>query len=322
MADVLHDIVLPLDAPARRARRVQRDAARADVVAAPVMGLADGPTEVHKVTVARQVLKQYKPSEGLWPTEHLPDKRAAARKRFADHSSSRREPLTEPVASRTTSTSADRLDRCGRARRAGWTSTVCPGAGAPLELRFDQRRRVERDLRAAPRRASHGAAPCRRRASPRAATRRCCASTGCSPRSRGTDVPHARGHRRVRRRVGDRRVLLRHGATSTAGRRCSSRAAGRRRSTPTSRRARGLAFELVDGDRQLVAASTGGRVGSRASAGPRASTSARSIAGWPISRSSSSARSPGSTPPPTGCAATSRESTSPASSTATTSSPT
>jgi acyl-CoA dehydrogenase len=50
---------------------------------AAVMGLADGPTEVHKVTIARQVLKQYKPAEGLWPTAHLPERRAEARKRFA-----------------------------------------------------------------------------------------------------------------------------------------------------------------------------------------------------------------------------------------------
>jgi acyl-CoA dehydrogenase len=49
----------------------------------PVMGIADGPTEVHKVTIARQVLKRYQPYEGLWPPEHLPERRAAARKRFA-----------------------------------------------------------------------------------------------------------------------------------------------------------------------------------------------------------------------------------------------
>ena len=50
----------------------------------PVMGIADGPTEVHKVTVARQVLKEYKPSEGLFPSAHLPPRQEAARKKFAD----------------------------------------------------------------------------------------------------------------------------------------------------------------------------------------------------------------------------------------------
>jgi acyl-CoA dehydrogenase len=45
---------------------------------APTMGIADGPTEVHKVTVAQQVLKQYAPHEGLWPSEHIPAKRALA----------------------------------------------------------------------------------------------------------------------------------------------------------------------------------------------------------------------------------------------------
>jgi acyl-CoA dehydrogenase len=47
-------------------------------VAAPVMGLVDGPTEVHRVTIARQVLKSYKAVDGLWPSEHLPTRRAAA----------------------------------------------------------------------------------------------------------------------------------------------------------------------------------------------------------------------------------------------------
>jgi acyl-CoA dehydrogenase len=50
----------------------------------PVMGIADGPTEVHKVTIARQVLKQYEPYEGLWPPEHLPERRAEAKAKFAD----------------------------------------------------------------------------------------------------------------------------------------------------------------------------------------------------------------------------------------------
>ena len=50
----------------------------------PVMGIADGPTEVHKVTIARQVLKEYQPSDGLFPSTHLPPRQEAARKRFAD----------------------------------------------------------------------------------------------------------------------------------------------------------------------------------------------------------------------------------------------
>jgi acyl-CoA dehydrogenase len=50
---------------------------------AAVMGLADGPTEVHKVTVARQVLRDYQPSDDLWPTGHLPKRLAAAREKYA-----------------------------------------------------------------------------------------------------------------------------------------------------------------------------------------------------------------------------------------------
>ena len=54
------------------------------MVGAEVMGVADGPTEVHKITLARQVLKGYQPVEGLWPSAHLPSKRAAARERLAE----------------------------------------------------------------------------------------------------------------------------------------------------------------------------------------------------------------------------------------------
>ena len=54
------------------------------LMGAEVMGIADGPTEVHKVTVARQVLRDYKAVDGLWPSGHLPTRRAAARERFAD----------------------------------------------------------------------------------------------------------------------------------------------------------------------------------------------------------------------------------------------
>ena len=48
------------------------------------MGIADGPTEVHKVTIARQVLKGYRPQEDLWPREFLPRRIAEAKEKFAD----------------------------------------------------------------------------------------------------------------------------------------------------------------------------------------------------------------------------------------------
>jgi acyl-CoA dehydrogenase len=51
-------------------------------VAAPVMGLADGPTEVHQQTIARQVLKDHQPAPGLWPTQHLPDRLAWAEEKL------------------------------------------------------------------------------------------------------------------------------------------------------------------------------------------------------------------------------------------------
>lgn len=54
------------------------------VTGAAVMGLADGPTEVHKTTVAKQVLRGYQAAEDVWPTEWLPRKRDAARQRFAE----------------------------------------------------------------------------------------------------------------------------------------------------------------------------------------------------------------------------------------------
>jgi acyl-CoA dehydrogenase len=53
------------------------------ILGASVLGLADGPTEVHKMTVARQVLRDYKPSDDLWPSGHLPKRLEAARAKFA-----------------------------------------------------------------------------------------------------------------------------------------------------------------------------------------------------------------------------------------------
>jgi acyl-CoA dehydrogenase len=82
-AKVLHDVIdraiqvhgslgfssdLPLEAMYRHAR-----AAR----------IYDGPDEVHRVTVARQVLKDYSAPEGPWPRDHIPTRREAARQKFA-----------------------------------------------------------------------------------------------------------------------------------------------------------------------------------------------------------------------------------------------
>lgn len=53
------------------------------MVGAQVMGIADGPTEVHKVTIAKQVLRDYKAVDGLWPSAHIPTRREAARERYA-----------------------------------------------------------------------------------------------------------------------------------------------------------------------------------------------------------------------------------------------
>lgn len=54
------------------------------MVSAEVMAMADGPTEVHKITVARQLLREVTPVEGLWPTGHLPTRTEAARERLAE----------------------------------------------------------------------------------------------------------------------------------------------------------------------------------------------------------------------------------------------
>ena len=83
-AKVLHDVIdraiqihgslgyssdLPLEEMYRHAR-----AAR----------MYDGPDEVHRVSVARQILPGYEPPADGVPTEHVPTRREAARAKFAD----------------------------------------------------------------------------------------------------------------------------------------------------------------------------------------------------------------------------------------------
>jgi acyl-CoA dehydrogenase len=54
------------------------------LIAAEVMGIADGPTEVHQQTVARQILKEYQGVEGPWPSQHLPTRREQAEAHLAE----------------------------------------------------------------------------------------------------------------------------------------------------------------------------------------------------------------------------------------------
>jgi acyl-CoA dehydrogenase len=48
------------------------------------VGLADGPTEVHKATLARELLKDVKPADGVFPAYTRSIREAAARARYAD----------------------------------------------------------------------------------------------------------------------------------------------------------------------------------------------------------------------------------------------
>ncbi|MBY8857123.1 acyl-CoA dehydrogenase family protein [Nocardia sp. CA2R105] len=48
------------------------------------MGLADGATELHKIQVAKQLLRRVEPATGLFPSGHLPARRDRARDKFRD----------------------------------------------------------------------------------------------------------------------------------------------------------------------------------------------------------------------------------------------
>jgi len=51
---------------------------------APILAAVDGPTEVHKITVAREVLKGYAPSDDIWPTQTTSKKMERARAQIAE----------------------------------------------------------------------------------------------------------------------------------------------------------------------------------------------------------------------------------------------
>jgi acyl-CoA dehydrogenase len=84
-AKVLHDVIdrsiqvhgglgFTADMPLERMYRWAR-AAR----------LVDGADEVHRASVARHVLKGIEAAPGIWPSEHVPTRQAAAREKFADY---------------------------------------------------------------------------------------------------------------------------------------------------------------------------------------------------------------------------------------------
>ena len=54
------------------------------LLAAEALGIADGPTEVHKITLARQLLKQVAPVATLFPSGHIPTRREAATAHIAE----------------------------------------------------------------------------------------------------------------------------------------------------------------------------------------------------------------------------------------------
>ena len=49
----------------------------------PEMGIVDGPTEVHKVSVARDILREAQPAPGLFPTYFVPDALERAERKYA-----------------------------------------------------------------------------------------------------------------------------------------------------------------------------------------------------------------------------------------------
>ncbi len=61
----------------------------------PMLAVADGPTEVHKVQVANALLRDVKPATGLFPTEHIPTRREALLARQARPATER---AAEPAA--------------------------------------------------------------------------------------------------------------------------------------------------------------------------------------------------------------------------------
>ena len=53
------------------------------VVDSYFLALADGPTEVHKLTLAKQILRAYSPADDMFPTRHGLKEQEKALRKFA-----------------------------------------------------------------------------------------------------------------------------------------------------------------------------------------------------------------------------------------------
>jgi len=49
------------------------------------MGIVDGPTEVHRAVLGKQILKRVEPVEGLLPSDHVPTLLKAAYEKYGEY---------------------------------------------------------------------------------------------------------------------------------------------------------------------------------------------------------------------------------------------
>ena len=269
------------------------------LLGASVMGLADGPTEVHKVTVARQVLRELQGQRR--PLAHPAPPEADGR---------------GPARS-TPSTSSTKWGTCDRhrpPRRAGWTTRACPARASRSSTATSPAARRTRSTRSAAA-SSTARSASRRRPRPRRRDGGIIREWRIIEALDGTDVPHTAGHRRLHRHRRCSAAPSTSWASSTAGRRWASRRSRRQPAVARAVRHRprgpqGPRLPAGRGHRAARQRRLAGEGARRTSAGPTASTSARSTAGPPSSSASRAVSSRASTRPPPGCAPTSRSTTS------------
>ena len=100
----------------------------------PMMFIMDGPDEVHKVTVARNMLRSYAPHDGNWPTEFLPHGAKPRRRSTRSCSPAIRELAERVEHARAIAVAAhlvtDDEARRRRARPSG-SAIGCPVRGPP-----------------------------------------------------------------------------------------------------------------------------------------------------------------------------------------------